>query len=226
MDHSCYKCGQSVEDGRPFCAQCGAPQIRVTVPEQAPVVAGSVPDADLPIFPRDVPMGAGGLGASVFSAGIVWPMAIRACAVAAAISIAVMSFRLLPPLLAALGAGFLAVILYRRRNPGWKVDASSGAKLGAVTSLLSSGVFVIFFAIFLGVLRAGGQVREQMMEALRQVASRSSDPQVQATLDLLVKPENLAKLILGVVGFVLFSIAAGSIAGALTGAFLGRKSRR
>ena len=226
MDHSCYKCGQSVEDGRPFCAQCGAPQIRVSLPDEAPAVAGDVPDADRPIFPRDLPVGSGGLSASAFSTGIVWPMAIRACAVAAAISIAVMSFRLLPPLLAALGAGFLAVILYRRRHPGWRVDASSGAKLGAVTSLLSSGVFVIFFAIFLGVLRTGGQVREEMMEALRQVASRSGDPQVQATLDLLVKPENLAKLILGVVGFVLFSIAAGSIAGALTGAFLGRKSRR
>jgi hypothetical protein len=82
-----------------------------------------------------------------------------------------------------------------------------------------------FFAIFLAVLQAGGQVRQQMIEALQQVASRSNDPQVQATLDLLVKPENVQKLILGMVGFVLISIAAGSIAGALTGAFLGRRNR-
>jgi uncharacterized membrane protein YfcA len=117
----------------------------------------------------------------------------------------------------------LAVILYRRRNP--RVTARSGAQLGALTSALSSAVFAIFFAIFLAVLQAGGQVRQQMIEALQQVASRSNDPQVQATLDLLVKPENVQKLILGMVGFVLISIAAGSIAGALTGAFLGRRNR-
>jgi hypothetical protein len=48
---------------------------------------------------------------------------------------------------------------------------------------------------------------------------------VQATLDLFVKPENLAKLIPDIVLFILFSIAAGSLAGALTGAFLGRRNR-
>ena len=147
----------------------------------------------------------------------------RACAIAAFISIVVMSLRLVPPLLALPAAGSLAVILYHRRNP--RVRARSGAQLGALTSVLSSAVFAIFFAIFLAVLQAGGQVRQQMIEALQQVASRSNDPQVQATLDLLVKPENVQKLVLGMVGFVLISIAAGSIAGALTGAFLGRRNR-
>ena len=75
-------------------------------------------------------------------------------------------------------------------------------------------------------LQAGGQVRQQMIDALQQVASRSHDPQVQATLDLLKTSEGLAeKLILSMVGFLLISVAAGSIAGALTGAFLGRKNR-
>ena len=145
---------------------------------------------------------------------------------AALISIVVMSLRLMVPPLATLGAGCLAVILYHRRNPTWRVDARAGAQLGAVTGLLSSGIFAIFFAIFLVVLQSGGQARQQMIEALQQVASRSHDSQVQAFLDLLKTPEGLAaKLIVGMVGFLLISVAAGSVAGALTGAFLGRRNR-
>ncbi len=37
MDHPCHKCGQSAEDGVPFCSHCGAPQIRVAMAEPAPV---------------------------------------------------------------------------------------------------------------------------------------------------------------------------------------------
>ncbi len=129
------------------------------------------------------------------------------------------------PLLATFGAGVLAVILYYRRNPGWRLNARSGAQIGAVTASLSSAVFVILFAILLSMLQAGGQVRQGTVEALKQAASRSNDPQIQATLEFLLKPENMPKLILGMVGFVLLSIAAGSLAGALTGAFLGRRKR-
>jgi hypothetical protein len=225
MDHPCYKCGHIVEDGKPFCAECGAPQIRVAVPEFAPTGSGSVLPAQRPIFSTDVPQVPGALAASALSPEIVWPRALRVCAIAALISIVVTSLRLVPPLLAAPGAGTLAVILYRRRNPGWRVNAGSGARVGAVTGLLASAVFAVFSAIFVAVLQSGGQVRQAMIEALQQVASRSNDPQVQATLDLLVKPENLAKLILGIVLFILFSIAAGSLAGALTGALLGRGNR-
>jgi uncharacterized membrane protein YczE len=235
MDHPCYKCGHSIEDGKPFCLQCGAPQIRVLMPEPAvPAVAGSVPsnvsfnDApgnDAHVFPLDPPIPAP-LSRPTLS-GIVWPRALRACAIAALISIVVMLLRLMVPPLATLGAGCLAVILYRRRNPTCRVDARSGAQLGAATGLLSSAVFAVVLAIFLVVLQSGGQARQEMIEALRQVVARSHDSQAQAFLDLLSNPEDLAgKLILGMVGVFLISIAAGSIAGALTGAFLSRRNRQ
>jgi hypothetical protein len=132
---------------------------------------------------------------------------------------------MIPPF-ATLGAGCLAVILYRRRNPTWRIDARAGAQLGAVTGLLSSAVFTVLFAIILAVLQSGGQARQQMIEAFQQLASNSHDSQVQAFLDLLKTPEGLAaKLIVGMVGVLLISVAAGSVAGALTGAFLGRKNR-
>jgi len=221
MDHPCHKCGQSVEDGVPFCSHCGAPQIRVTVAEPVPLVSGNVTSSEL-----HESVVASHLRSPALLVEIDWPRALRACSIAALISILVMSLRLVVPLLAVLGTGFLAVTFYRYRNPTWKVTARSGAQLGAVAGLLCSGIIAIFSAIAFAVLRSGGQVRQQVLEALQQVASRSNDPQVQATLDLLKNPEGLAgKLVLATVGFLLLSVAAGSLAGALTGAFLGRRNR-
>jgi hypothetical protein len=231
MDHLCYKCGHSIEDGKPFCLQCGAPQIRVAVPEpEAPLVAGHVVSNaslnDPPVFSLDPPAVSAPLSAAAFSGGIEWPRALRACAIAALISIVVMTLRLTVPPLAMLGAGCLAVILYYRRSPTQRITARSGAQLGAVTALFSSAVLAIFSAIVFAVLQAGGQIRQQLLDTLQQVASRSNDPQMQSTLDLLKKPEGLAgTLILAMVGFFLISVAAGSIAGALTGAFFARRNR-
>src|ERR1700737_1034985 len=83
MDHPCHKCGHSIEDGKAFCAQCGAPQIRVAVAEPSALsAAANVPASDRPIFSLDPPEVAGPLNLSALSAGIVWPRALRVCAVA------------------------------------------------------------------------------------------------------------------------------------------------
>jgi len=231
MDHPCYKCGQSTEDGKPFCLQCGAPQIRVAMPEaSAANVAGNVLSNvslnDPSVFPLEPPIIPAPLSVPTLSTGIEWRRALRTCAIAALISIVVTFLRLMVPPLATLAAGCLAVILYQRRNPTRRIDARSGAQLGAATGLLSSAVFAVFLAIFLAVLQFGGQARQEMIEALQQFVARSHDSQAQAILDLLNKPEGLAaKLMLGMVGVFLVSIAAGSLAGALTGAFFSRRNR-
>jgi hypothetical protein len=228
MDHPCYKCGQSTEDGKPFCLQCGAPQIRVTMPEPEalPAAGNVVSDVSADVSINDPLILAPPLSVAPISGGVEWPRAIRACAIAALVSILVMTLRLMVPPLAMLAAGCLAVILYQRRNPTRRVDARCGAQLGAVTALFCSGVLAIVSAIVLAVLQSSGEIRQQVIDALQQVASRSNDPQMQATLDLLKKPEGLAaKLILAMVGFLLISVAAGSLAGALTGAFISRRKR-
>lgn len=177
------------------------------------------------MFSSDAPGVPGVLSPSALSTGIEWSKALRACGIAALISIVVMSLRFMPPFLAAFGAGVLAVILYYRRNPAWRVNARSGAQIGAVTGSMTSAVFAIFFAIFMALLQASGEVRQETIDALHQAASRANDPQIQATLEFFLKPENMPKLIVGMVGFIFVSIAAGSLAGALTGAFLGRRNR-
>jgi hypothetical protein len=225
MDHPCHKCGHSIEDGKPFCLQCGAPQIRVVMPEPAPTV-GNVSSNNPPVFSLDPPAVSGPLSVPALSSGIEWPRALGACAIAALISAVVMSLGLMVPLLAGLGAGFLAVTLYHRRNPAWGVNARSGGLLGAVCGLLFFGIAAVVESLAVALFHTGGQVRQKVFEAVQQAASRSSDPQVQAAFDRLKTPEGFAAmLILGMVCLLLVSIAASSLAGALTGAFLGRKHR-
>ncbi|MGA9507198.1 MAG: zinc ribbon domain-containing protein [Candidatus Sulfotelmatobacter sp.] len=226
MDHSCSKCGHSVEDGKPFCGQCGAPQIRVIMPELAAIATGSSASLDLPILSADSPTVPGALNASTLSGGLVWPTAIRACAIAALIAAFVMALGLMVPLLAVLGAGVLAVNLYHWQNRGWNVNARSGAKLGALCGILFFGISAVFETLATTLFHTGGQFRQKMLEALQQAASRTSDPQVQSAFESLKTPQGIAlMLVFGLVVLFLVSIAAGSIAGALTGAFLSRRNR-
>jgi hypothetical protein len=225
MDHPCHKCGHSIEDGKAFCSQCSAPQIRVATAEDAmPVDVGTVSSGGLPGFSKES-ASTGLLHPPTVRYGIAWSLGIRVCAVAALISIALMSFRLIPPLLALFGSGIVAVTFYNRRNPGPKLNARSGAQLGAAAGLIFSAISAVFFAIFVAVYQAGGDIRRDLMDQLQQFASRSNDPQVQATLDLIKTPEGISKVIAGMLGFFVISIVAASIAGALTGFFFARRHR-
>ncbi|MGB8988545.1 MAG: zinc ribbon domain-containing protein [Candidatus Sulfotelmatobacter sp.] len=226
MDHSCYKCGHSVEDGKPFCGQCGAPQIRVPMPEAAVVATGGNSSRDLPVFASDSPFVPGAASVSRFSTEIVWPRAFRACAVAALIAILITALRLAVPLLAILSTGCLAVIFYRMRNPTWRVSARGGAQLGAIAGVLFSAISAIVAFLVVIVLQAGGEARQQMLEAFQQAASASKDPQMQSALEFFKAPEGLAvKVVAGVALVAVLSIGIGSLAGAMTGALLGRRNK-
>ncbi len=232
MENPCYKCGQSIEEGKPFCPQCGAPQIRVAMPEPAvSPAAGNVSSEvsvnDPSVLSLNPPIVSPPMSGTALPGGIEWPRALRACAIAAFISALVMAFGLMVPLLAGLGAGFLAVTLYHRRSAVGNVNARSGAQIGALSGLLFFGIAVILEALAAALFHTGGQIRQKMLEALQQAAARSADPQVQAVFDRMKTPEGFAAmLILFLVVLLLFSIAASSLAGALTGAVLGRRNRR
>jgi hypothetical protein len=230
MGHLCYKCGHDTEDGKPFCLECGAPQIRVAMPEPAVAIVAGDASSGVPvapgIFSLDPPRAPLPLSAAALSGGIDWPRALSACAIAAFVSAVVMALRLMVPLLAGLGAGFLAVTLYHRRNTAWGVNARSGAQLGAVCGFFFFGISAILKSLDVTLSHTGQQVRQNMLELLQQAASRSTDPQVQAVFEQMKTPEGLAAmLILSLLILMVVSIAAASLAGALTGAVLGRRNR-
>jgi len=215
MDHPCYRCNHAVEDGIPFCAQCGAPQIRVMLPEPVSPTLSADAEAELP---------ASIVHASSF--GILWKEGLRACALAGAIVAVLLSLDLIVPVLGMLGVGFLAVALYHRRVPAALIKTGNGAQLGAVTGIVTFGIFAVFEGVGTVLLHAWPKVHDKLMEVIRQAAQRTGDPQAQAIFDYFKTPPGTTMLLLFIIIFsLIFFILFGAAGGALAGAWLGRRKR-
>jgi hypothetical protein len=222
MEHTCYKCGHSIEDGKPFCSQCGAPQIRVTIPESSggPALAG---DGAVAAAEHEAKSSLPAIAVS--SLPDTWSRDLNPCALAAAIAI-MLTFLGLNPFVAALGAGLLAVTFTRRRNPGILIRSGAGARLGALSGLLFFGMSAIFETLAIVVLHKGVEIRSEMMDKIQQAAARYPGPQVQPFLDFVKSPGGfelmmVASVMFGLLAFVVLS----SVGGALGAAFLGRRER-
>ncbi len=124
------------------------------------------------------------------------------------------------------GAGFLAVGFYRRRNPGVLIKAGAGARLGAVSGLLCFGMSAVE-ALALAIFHKGAVLRDKMLEAIQQAASRTTDPQAVAMFDYLKSPAGMAVMTVFVLIFACIAfVVLASLGGALGGILLGRANRR
>jgi len=211
VEHPCYQCNTPVEDGTTFCPHCGAAQIRVASEdvrqsgEPAEVLAQSGP---------------------VASAGIQWSQALPAAALAGLIAAGLMFILVKTGVLWMIAAGILAVLLYRRRNPGGTLSPGMGARLGAVSGVLGFGIFALFTAVEILVFHSGGQLRAALLEAIEQSALRASDPQAQQYVTYFKSPPGLALFmaLMLVVMFFIFLILA-SLGGSLAASLLRRRER-
>lgn len=222
MDHPCYKCGHSIEDGKPFCPQCGAPQIRVAMSE-ASSESMSADDAATAEPSRGVRPGSLGIPANSLSGS--WTQALKPCALAAAIAVA-LQFVGLNPFLGAVAAGFLAAAFSRRRISGTAIGAGAGARLGVLSGLLLFAMSTIPEMFALAMLHKGAEIRSQMMEKLQQMATRYPGPESQPFLDFVKSPDGFAIMMVASVIFALVAfVVLGGLGGALGAAFLGRNDR-
>src|SRR5450432_838798 len=119
MDQPCYKCGQPVEQGRPFCPSCAAPQIRVLIPE--PVVAMSSAQTSTAADYLPAPRTALELPGSR-------ARALKACVLAVLVASVLMALGL-NFFVGMLGVGFVAVFFYRQKLPGMSIKTATGAAL-------------------------------------------------------------------------------------------------
>jgi hypothetical protein len=218
MEEPCYKCGQMLEEGRVFCPHCRAPQIRVAVAD--PVMA----------VPADSPLQPGQLTASetvpIIAVPMRWDQAAKPCAVAAIIAALGMVLRLIVPVIAVIGAGFLAVALYRRRNPEIAVSARTGARLGAICGFFCAGMTAILGAFRVAILHEGGKIRTVLLAALQQQSGRYPDPEFQSSLDFFRSPTGLVlMLVFFFIMALIILILLGMLGGALGGVGLGRRDR-
>jgi hypothetical protein len=209
VEHACHNCGATVEDGTPFCPQCSAPQIRVGVVESGE--AGSLAIGVL-------------MPGSSSQTAIEW---VPACWSAfTGLSAAVFVILLGTPAgLAMLAAGFLSVLLYRRRCRTGQVTAGTGARLGALTGALACGILIVILA---GAAAMGlmPQIRDTFLKALQEYAAHSSDPHVEQVLEFSKNPDGFTLLLtlFVAISFVAF-LACSSLGGALGALLLRRKDR-
>ena|ERR1700678_372894 len=222
MDHPCYRCGHSIEDGKPFCQQCGAPQIRVAMSEPSvesmPAGSASMPEQSRELEPRS-------LGIPASSLSLSWTHSLKPCALAAAIAV-VLQILGLNPFVGALVAGFLAAAFSRRRVSGTAIRAGAGARVGVLSGLLLFGMSTIPEMFAVAVLHKGAEMRSQMMEKLQQMATRYPGPEIQPFLDFVKSPDGFAIMMVASVIFALVAfIVLGGLGGALGAAFLGRNDR-
>jgi len=213
VEHPCYKCGASVEDGTPFCARCNAPQIRVAGAEPlAP--AGATPEVAIEQYASHAPL------PSVLD----WRQALPSSGIAvlAAIFLIILGT---PAGLGMLAAGFLSVLLYRRRCPATDVTAGVGARLGALTGGLGFGILAAILALWTA-FRSGKEIHDALLNYIQQYAAHSSDPRMQQVLELFNTPEGftfimILTLIMTLVAFLIFSSLGGAV-----GAFLLHRKER
>jgi hypothetical protein len=222
MEQPCYKCGQTVEQGVPFCPHCSAPQIRVVIAEPAPpplAFAAATTSQDSAVLPasQTVP---------VLALPMQWSQALKPCALAALVASVAMVLKLMAPLIAVVGAGFFAVAFYRRNTPGIAFGTGAGARLGVLCGLFCSAMTAALGALRLVLLHEGGEIHKFLLDMIQQTAMRYPDPQHQADLELLRSPTGLVAMMIFILiaGFVLFLIL-GALGGALGGAILNRRER-
>ncbi len=118
-----------------------------------------------------------------------------------------------------LAAGFLSVVLYRRRCPATPVTVGMGTRLGALTGALGFGVVAAALALWTA-FRSGKEIHDAFLNYFQQNAAQGSDPRVQQVLELFNTPEGFTfiiifSLIMTLVAFLVFSSLGGAI-----GAFL------
>lgn len=222
MEQPCHKCGQTVEQGAPFCPHCSAPQIRVLIaePNPAPLAfATATTSQDSAALPasQTVP---------VLAFPMQWSAAFKPCALAALVASLLMTLGL-NPFVAMFSVGFLAVVFYRQRQQEILIKATAGAGLGALGGLLWFAMSSILEALIVIFLHKGPELRNQLVVRIQQAASQTSDPQVLAIFERLKTEGGLEVLMLtGLIFAFLAAIVLGSLGGALGSTILGRRDKR
>ncbi len=208
MEQSCYKCEARFEEGTAFCPQCNAPQIRVTTVETAP--GGSVPESTHPGPYSSRPAGA-----------IEWSDALTAATLADLLAAVLLVLLVGAPLgLGLLAAGFLSVVLYRRRQPFALLTPRLGAKLGALAGLLGYGAGGVSLAVGAIAFHSWERIHQRIVEAIQQAAVHSPDPQARQVVEFFQTPAGFALFLIMTLAAFLISASLG---GAIAGAILRRK---
>jgi len=235
MDHACGQCGAVVEDGRPFCDNCHAPQIRVpvrppTAPATEPLPPGTPEDLQPPAEPMvSEPRGAEAkLPDGTYPPNkLVWRPAFGAALVAGVLAAVGTSIPIIPlAMLCMFASGGLAVTLYRRRAGYRTVTPWMGAKLGVLSGGMGFGVLALLSTFRLFAASERLALRTQFHDKMQEAIGATADPDVRQAIEQfrssIATDHGLILLVLfflaiAAVFFLTFSALGGALGAALFG---------
>jgi hypothetical protein len=158
------------------------------------------------------------------TSAVEWSQAVPAAALSLLGAIFLICLGM-PAALGMFAAGFLSVVLYRRRCPATHLTAGMGVRLGALTGGFGFGLLAAILALWTA-FRSGKEIHDALVNYIQQYAAHSSDPHMQQVMELFNTPEGFTfimvlTLIMTLIAFTLFSSLGGAI-----GAFLLHRKER
>jgi hypothetical protein len=221
VEHPCQQCGTTVEDGRPFCPQCRAPQIHVQVAiSDAEIAAGlnPAPDETAPEISVETRLASSQTRQAASGSTMDRGIAVRAALKAGVLGV----FIGMIPLLGIVLTGALAVFLYRREN-GFTLPAALGSRLGGAAGVVAFAINALLITIQIFVVHAQQKYTDDIMTIAQRFGANTADPEFQAGIHNLFTPAGLALTFF--FGMILTVVLA-SIGGALASLVLRQRNTR
>ena len=226
MEHVCAQCGETVEDGHPFCSHCHAPQIKVPVrPPTAPVTEPLPPGTPEDVQPPAEPMVNQRPQVPRERDRLLWRPAISAALMAGMLAAVGTSIPIVPlAMLCMFASGGIAVTLYRRRAGHPLVSPWMGAKLGVMAGGMGFGLLAVLSTIRLIGPSQRSELRAAFTEKMQQAMASAADPEVRHAMeqfrDYIATDRGLISMVLVFVLIAaVFFLIVSALGGAL-GAFL------
>ncbi len=231
-----------MEDGRPFCPSCHAPQIKVPVrPPTAPVTEPLPPGTPEDLQPPAEPLvsesgrltGAPAEPPRPLPEGrLIWRPAFGSALVAGLLAAVGTSVPVIPlAMLCMFAAGGLAVTLYRRRVSEQTVTPWMGAKLGVLSGGLGFGLLAVLSGLRLFAASERSELRAAFRDKMQEAMANAADPDVRQAMDqfrnYIATDHGLILMVLMFLGIAaVFFLVFSALGGALGAALFGRESSR
>ena len=203
-----------IEDGRPFCSQCRAPQIRVSVATpDVPPTPDLIPSDD---FSSDIPLETR-LASSQMRQTASRATLDKTVATHAALKAGVLGvFIGVIPFLGIVLTGYLAVFFYRREN-GFVPVAALASRVGGAAGVVAFAINALLMTVRIFVFHAEQEYVDLLTQIAHKVGADASDPNIQAGIHNLFTPAGLA---VSLFFWMIIAVALASMGGALGSIFL------
>jgi len=210
-----------VEDGRPFCPQCRAPQIHVQMAGSAVEAPDSespasdaaatspirIPSISTSYRPAEAPPG-------LIDRGVALRAALKAGALGGVVGM------ILPPVGLVL-AGTVAVFSYRRER-GLFLGARIGWRVGGAAGALAFAIDYVLEIVRIFTTHSQQQIIDQAVKTWQSLGVNSNDPGFQTGMRMLFTPGGM---LIGLVSGMLIAALVAGLSGWITAAIITPRTR-